>query len=683
MKTRLHPEFETSFGEKGMFKLFRSLRPLAILASFSVFLASRVAPADVLVSTYYGSSENAFGFGSVERIDETTGQMTASGQIHDPTLQATGVAQGPDGTIYVSNRSTGQIMHYSISGAPLGVFATLPPNNTITAAPTALHFGPDGNLFVSDSGGSTIQRYDIATGQMLNTIVNGLTSPAGFAFAPNGDLYACDFAGGRIVKVTGNLQNTIDVTPDLQGHSQYNYITANSNPKNGPIVPLQTPEGILLAPNGNLLVSDLLGNQVLTFDSHANLINQSSVPPLIPNQLPPGASGPSNNPGGLALDRNGNTLLAVQGIDFNNSGTVLKYGTNGNYVSTLSSGLPGPSDLTLVNSQATWAYNGGGSFGDGTKWDTMAAPNGVGASAFFTNANTGFAAIYVTGTVTLGSIVFANTGTANYQLLGDGVATHGIKLNNGGIGASINVNSGLQFVSLPITLADSGGTTFYAGPGANLFVTDNIGESGGSRSLNIAGEGSVSLSGVNSYTGGTTVSNGDLVLTAQAGSQVIAPGTTITVSNTASLLLSGTLSDLGSATVNPVKIINNSASPVGVSVAGTNQQVGEIDGTGTTFISAGDDLTVGHLIQGSLVINGAADSHSTVTIAPYSPPLLLAAPSGLSGSIGGSSAPEPPAVVLAIAAACGLFVYVKLNSRRRASYFASKNMRCCHGSLSN
>jgi autotransporter-associated beta strand protein len=171
---------------------------------------------------------------------------------------------------------------------------------------------------------------------------------------------------------------------------------------------------------------------VLTFDSHASLIHQSSDPPLIPNSLPPGASAPSNNPGGLALE-------------------------------------------------------------------------------FFTNANSGYAAIYVTGTVTLESIVFANTGAANYQLLGDGVATHGINLNNDGIGASINVNSGFQFVSVPITLADSGGTTFYVGPGANLFLTNIIGESGRSRSLNIAGEGAMSLSSVNTYTGGTTMSNGVMV----------------------------------------------------------------------------------------------------------------------------------------------------------------------------
>src|SRR5947209_12460444 len=282
------------------------------MLSITFGLVTATGKADVLVGTFYGSSESAFGFGSVERIDETSGRMTANGQIFDPSLTATGVAQGPDGTIYVSNRSAGTIMHYSYSGAPLGIFATLPedvnpasPTGTGPAAPAALHFGPDGNLYVSDSGGSTIQRYTIATGQLMNNLVTGMASPGNFAFAANGDLYASDFGGGRVVKTSGNLQNTTDVTPDAQGHSSYNYITANFNPQNGPVVPLQTPDGVLLAPNGKLLISDLFGNQVLTFDSHGNLINQATVPPPIPHPLPPGARRPSNTHGGLILRRTG------------------------------------------------------------------------------------------------------------------------------------------------------------------------------------------------------------------------------------------------------------------------------------------------------------------------------------------------------------------------------------------
>ena len=63
------------------------------------------------------------------------------------------------------------------------------------------------------------------------------------------------------------------------------------------------------------------------------------------------------------------------------------------------------------------------------------------------------------------------------------------------------------------------------------------------------------------------------------------------------------------------------ALPVGGKVAnnGTlritaNTVAGPIDGSGTTVVSAGSNLTANHIVQSALVIGGTATSAATVTI---------------------------------------------------------------------
>jgi hypothetical protein len=52
----------------------------------------------------------------------------------------------------------------------------------------------------------------------------------------------------------------------------------------------------------------------------------------------------------------------------------------------------------------------------------------------------------------------------------------------------------------------------------------------------------------------------------------------------------------------------------GLVVSGTHQQVGNVDGAGTTQVNAGSDLTANHIIQSALVIGGTATNHGLVTI---------------------------------------------------------------------
>ena len=78
--------------------------------------------------------------------------------------------------------------------------------------------------------------------------------------------------------------------------------------------------------------------------------------------------------------------------------------------------------------------------------------------------------------------------------------------------------------------------------------------------------------------------------------------------------LAGSVSALGNES-GRVNIADNSAAAAGVLVSGTHQVVGAIDGSGTTQVNSGSDLTADRIVQSALVIGGTAGSSALVTIA--------------------------------------------------------------------
>jgi autotransporter-associated beta strand protein len=136
--------------------------------------------------------------------------------------------------------------------------------------------------------------------------------------------------------------------------------------------------------------------------------------------------------------------------------------------------------------------------------------------------------------------------------------------------------------------------------------------SGGALSLVKTGAGTLTLSGSKAYTGNTTVNAGTLRFALTSGSPTIGAGATATVASGATLELAGSVSALSSVS-NRVTISNDSNAP-GLLVSGTHQQVGDINGAGTTQVNAGSDLTANHIIQSALVIGGTVGGQGLVTI---------------------------------------------------------------------
>ena len=82
------------------------------------------------------------------------------------------------------------------------------------------------------------------------------------------------------------------------------------------------------------------------------------------------------------------------------------------------------------------------------------------------------------------------------------------------------------------------------------------------------------------------------------GPAVVGSGVLATVSNAAVLELAGTVAALSDGTgPHSVAVMNNSTAAAGLHVTGTNQQVGAVDGSGTTQVEASASLTANHIVQ--------------------------------------------------------------------------------------
>ncbi len=344
------------------------------LAKLKLLLVALLAPTSPALADFLAASLGPNFFdGSVLRYN-SAGEAIAGGI---PGFTAglgfsQGVTIGPDGSIYVSSNNlltgAGEVLFFDPSGSPLnheggqpGLFATLPFNapaeeggGPTPPSPARLKFGPDGNLYVADREGTTVRVFDGQTGAQLPDAASGLQAPTGLAFGPDGALYVGNFNSASVVRVHNGVQELF-VAPTSGG--------------------LLTPSSLLWLPHGNLLVVDLIGNQLLEYDSSGSFVKQfAGIPPDIPDPLPGGVNFSSNNPSDVLYDEDGNLIVSVLGLTNSpdNRGALLKYDLEGNLIETIVDGLPGIGALTWIRptDAITGDYNGDGTVNgdDYNKW---------------------------------------------------------------------------------------------------------------------------------------------------------------------------------------------------------------------------------------------------------------------------------------------------------------------------
>lgn len=214
-----------------------------------------------------------------------------------------------------------------------------------------------------------------------------------------------------------------------------------------------------------------------------------------------------------------------------------------------------------------------------------------------TGANTYTGGTSVTGGATLG--LLADTG------LGD--PTGGLTLANGTLQALGNLS-----IAHAITLGGGGGT--FDTNNSQIAVTNPIGGPGG---LTKQGAGTLVLSGINTYTGGTTVNGGTLQMAAGAA---LAPNGALTINSGTFDLnnnnmtigpLSGTGGTLalGSGTLTVNTVGNSTLASVVTGSGGLNVQ-----GSGSLALTGANTFTGGTAISsGRLAVNGNLTSNVSIS----------------------------------------------------------------------
>lgn len=267
------------------------LRVVVAAAGLSLFSPPAAATV-IYVSNFNNDTVTAYDYATGALLGTpVTGGAEASG--------FNGIRIAPDGGFLIAGQFSNNVLDYSQTGKFQRVFD--PANTGGLNSPQDLTYGPDGKLYVVSSANDEILRYDPVSGNFLGVFANlgtsGHIGPVGLAFGPDGNLYVTSFDNGQIVKVNGQTGAVLSRTPapsglafavsvfgpdgDLYtgGLDKNTFLGSvyRFDPRTDALSVfiaqgtdnLQTPGALAFAPNGDLLVSNLL------FDENGNDIGST------------------------------------------------------------------------------------------------------------------------------------------------------------------------------------------------------------------------------------------------------------------------------------------------------------------------------------------------------------------------------------------------------------------------
>jgi probable HAF family extracellular repeat protein/autotransporter-associated beta strand protein len=226
---------------------------------------------------------------------------------------------------------------------------------------------------------------------------------------------------------------------------------------------------------------------------------------------------------------------------------------------------------SFIMTPGAWSATGTGSWGNEDNWAVPDLPSQLGDTATFGNSSgSSSATITLDGGRSVSHIVFNNS-AGSYTVSPGSPSGNLILDNNEGFDVTLLVQRGTHTIAAPVGIRRNLIVTVASNAGLN--VSGNISEYGGSWSLTKAGEGTLTLSGSNTYTGQTVIQFGTLRLSSSG--QI----------STASEIITETDGKF--------------------EIDGGTHTVGYIDGSGTTELLNGAYLTATHISQNVLNVGPA------------------------------------------------------------------------------
>jgi sugar lactone lactonase YvrE len=193
-------------------------------------------------------------------------------------------------------------------------------------APGGLAIAPNGDIYIADSNNDVIRRADpnnlkiepVAGSHELGTgfsgddgpaIVAQLDTPDGVAIAPDGDLVIADSHNDRIRRVDRPTR----IITTIAGNGENGY---DGDEKPATDAALNTPSAVAAAPNGDIYIADTLNYRVRMIDAKTGLIHTVAGDGVPGDPQNVGDGGPAtsahlNMPSDVALDpRTGDLYIA-------------------------------------------------------------------------------------------------------------------------------------------------------------------------------------------------------------------------------------------------------------------------------------------------------------------------------------------------------------------------------------
>lgn len=216
-----------------------------------------------------------------------------------------GVAIDSAGNIYVCDIAAHAVFKFT----PGGSVSTFVPSGQGLVTPAAMAFDASGNLHITDPG--TAKIFKVSPGGTVSILASGFFSGEGAAFDNAGNLYTTDDANGKIYKITPagvktdfvNAFGPWGIVADGAGGFLVTSYAANiinrfSNTGVASVfaaTAINQPAGLVIAPDGNIYVSNYKAGTVVAVSPHG--------------QITAFASG-LGQPGSIVRDGSGNFYVA-------------------------------------------------------------------------------------------------------------------------------------------------------------------------------------------------------------------------------------------------------------------------------------------------------------------------------------------------------------------------------------